>query len=163
MDARGLTDPRRTAHHCRVDAGVTRRTLAELLADAEARIERYAPDEAYAALQDGAFLVDIRADGNREQDGVVPGALHIPRTVLEWRVAPDSDFRNPVFDDLDRRVILICDHGYSSVLAAAVLGELGYTRAGDVIGGFLEWRSSGLPVAAAGIRSDPPGMGSPDP
>ncbi len=148
---------------------MTRRTLAELLADAEARIERYPPADAYAAMQSGALLIDIRSDGNREEDGVVPTALHIPRTVLEWRTAPDSDFRNPVFDDLDREVILLCDHGYSSVLAAAVLDELGYTRAGDVIGGFVGWREAGLPVAvataaaAAGSRAELPGMGPPDP
>ncbi len=141
---------------------MTRRTLAELLAEAEARIDRYPPADAYGEMQGGALLVDIRADGNRERDGVVPGAIHAPRTVLEWRVAPDSDFRNPVFDDLDRPVILMCDHGYSSVLAAAALADLGYTRVGDVIGGFVDWRDAGLPVTAAGPRSDPPGMGLPD-
>jgi rhodanese-related sulfurtransferase len=88
---------------------------------------------------------------------VVPGALHVPRTVLEWRADPASPWRNPELGDLESRPIVICDHGYSSSLAAASLVELGFARAGDVAGGFEAWRASGLPVGAC----PPPAPGLP--
>ena len=148
-------------------ASVNRRTLDDLLADSEARIERLSPVEAHTATQTGALLIDIRSDRDREQSGIVPGSLHIPRTVLEWRTAPDSSFRNPHVGALDRQVILLCDHGCSTILAAAVLTELGFTRAGDVIGGFAAWRDAGLPVSRTWIRrrgpDEPAGMSPPDP
>jgi rhodanese-related sulfurtransferase len=150
-----------------VVASVNRRTLDDLLADAEARIERFSPAEAHAATQTGALLIDIRSDSAREQSGIVPGSLHIPRTVLEWRTAPDGSFRNPHVGALDRQVILLCDHGCSTILAAAVLTELGFTRAGDVIGGFAAWRDASLPVSRARSRrrspDELPGMSPPDP
>lgn len=111
------------------------------------------------------MLVDIRSNDAREDDGIVPGSLHIPRTVLEWRVAPGSPWRNPHVDGAGE-IILLCDHGYSSILAAATLVDLGFVGAGDVIGGFEAWREAGLPVEPAPERRDPsgrlPGMGGPD-
>ena len=143
-----------------------RRTLEDLLAEAEARIERLSPAAAAAALEEGAVLIDIRSDGDRERDGVVPGALHVPRTVLEWRLAPDSEWRSPHVGGLDGRIVLLCDHGCSSILAAATLVELGFGRAGDVVGGFAAWRAAGLPVVPAPGEPDTPsalpGMGPPD-
>src|SRR5262249_599950 len=96
---------------------VARRTLSELLAEAEARVERLEAAAALTAVGHGALLIDIRGDGDRERDGVVPGSLHVPRTVLEWRLDPDSPTRNPRACDLSRQVLLICDHGFSSLLA----------------------------------------------
>ena len=149
-----------------MNATSTRRTLAEILADAEARIARVSPAEAHGAMENGALLIDVRSEENRCRNGIVPGSLHIPRTVLEWRTAPESEFRNPHLGDLDRPVIVLCDHGCSSVLAAAVLTELGFTRASDVIGGFEAWRDSGLPVRSAPRRrrsgDEPAGMRPPD-
>ena len=138
------------------------RTLAELIQQASEKIERLTPGEALEAMDEGALLVDIRSETARARHGIVPGSLHIPRTVLEWRVAPDSDWRNPHLTG-GRRLILICDHGCSSTLAAATLVDLGYRRAGDVVGGFAAWSRAGLPVAdppppPAGL----PGMGGPD-
>jgi rhodanese-related sulfurtransferase len=140
-------------------------TLAELVERASETIDRLSPAEAQAAVAGGGLLVDIRSDSARERDGIVPGSLHIPRTVLEWRVAPDSDWRNPSIGAPDQRLILICDHGCSSVLAAATLAELGFGRAADVIGGFEAWRDAGLPVAAAPAPVPPdelPGTRGPD-
>jgi rhodanese-related sulfurtransferase len=144
-------------------AATGRRTLEQLLDEARSRIDRLDPHEAQSAMGDGALLVDIRSDANREQEGVVPGALHIPRTVLEWRLDPDSEWRSPYAGGLDRRVVLLCDHGHSSILAAATLVELGF-RAGDVVGGFEAWREAGLPVAPARPRPADvrPGMAPPD-
>jgi rhodanese-related sulfurtransferase len=127
-------------------------TLEALLAAARARIERRSPVEALAAVQAGALFVDTRSSEDRERDGIVPGSLHIPRTVLEWRTAPDSAWRNPHIDDIQRPIIVICDHGYSSIFAAATLVDLGFVAAGDVIGGFEAWRDAGLPVGVAPVR-----------
>jgi len=142
------------------------RTLEELLVEARARIDRLEPVEAFAAMEDGALVVDIRSDRDRERDGIVPGSLHVPRTVLEWRVAPGSPWRSPHVGGLDQRIVLLCDHGYSSSLAAATLVELGFKRAGDVVGGFDAWRAAGLPTASAAPRALEPGelagMGPPD-
>lgn len=142
-----------------------RRTLDELVAEATARIERLEPAEARAELERGAVLVDLRSETARARDGVVPGALHVPRTVLEWRLDPDGVWRNPHVGGLETRVVLFCDHGCSSVLAAATLRELGYERVSDVVGGFEAWRDAGLPTRPAPPPRDPdelPGMGPPD-
>lgn len=145
-------------------ADVRARTLDELYAAACAAIARLEPVEAHAAASDGALIVDLRSHDARALAGVVPGALHIPRTVLEWRVAPDSEFRNPFVGGLESRLVLLCDHGCSSALAAATLVELGFRHAGDVIGGFVAWQAAGLPVGAAPPRRNGlPGMGPPDP
>jgi rhodanese-related sulfurtransferase len=133
-----------------------RRTLDELLDAARASITRLQPEEAAVAVAHGATLIDIRSDVDRERDGIVPGSLHIPRTVLEWRLATDSAWRSPYAPDLDEQVIVICDHGCSSVLAAATLIELGFARAGNVIGGYAAWRDAGLVTAPApGYRRAP--------
>jgi rhodanese-related sulfurtransferase len=137
-------------------------TLDELFAEARARIERLEPAEAHAAAATGGLIVDIRSEPARERDGVVPGSLHVPRTVLEWRFEPGGRWRNPHVGDLEQRVIVLCEQGYSSVFAAGMLARLGYTRAGDVVGGFEGWREAGLPIVAA---PEPPvgrpGMGDP--
>ncbi len=131
----------------RMAAPGNRQTLAELLARAEARIDRLQPDDASAAAAEGALIIDIRSAFDRERDGIVPGSLHIPRTVLEWRLDPTSAWRNPSVGSLDDPIVLLCDHGCSSVLAAATLADLGFTRVGDVIGGFAAWREARLPIA----------------
>lgn len=149
-----------------MDEASTPQTLERLLAAAAQRIERRSPKDAYDAMQAGALLIDIRSSEDRERDGIVPGSLHIPRTVLEWRVAPDSHWRNPYVGGLDREIILICDHGDSTVFATATLVDLGFTWASDVIGGFLAWRAAGLPVSSAPSErrgaDELAGMGSPD-
>ena len=150
-----------------VAVGAERQTLDQLVAAAHARIERFEPVEAFVATKRGALLIDIRSDVDRERDGIVPGSLHIPRTVLEWRLDPDSSWRNPHVGRLDRQILLLCDHGCSSALAAATLVDLGFEHAGDVIGGFAAWREAGLPTAPAPPfrrqGGEPAGMGRPDP
>ena len=135
--------------------------LSSLLDEARARISRLEPREAFAAAAAGALIVDIRGDAARHRDGVVPGALHVPRTVLEWRFAPDSKWRNREVGGLGRRLIVICEHGYSSSLAAATLVDLGFSRAAEVIGGFDAWCAAGLPVERVRPRTEGwlPGMG----
>jgi rhodanese-related sulfurtransferase len=133
---------------------------------ARARINRLEPTEALAALEQGAQLIDIRSDLDRNRDGIVPGSLHIPRTVLEWRLAPDSQWRSPHVGGLDQQILLLCNHGCSSILAAATLTELGFAKVGDVIGGYAAWREAGLPTAPAPAvqreAEELPGMRPPD-
>jgi rhodanese-related sulfurtransferase len=143
-----------------------RYSLERLLAEAAAQLARFSPASAFLACAAGALLIDIRSSDARELHGVIPGSMHIPRTVLEWRVALDSPWRNPHLGGLDQRLILICDHGYSSVLAASNLLKLGFHRAGDVIGGFESWKARGLPIVPYRARHAAPGglpgMGPPD-
>lgn len=140
-----------------------RRTVHELVAQAAARIDRLEPAQAEAAMREGAVLVDIRSDSDRERDGIVPGSLHVPRTVLEWRLDPGSDWRSLHAPELRDRVVVLCDHGFSSVLAAASLLDIGFARAADVVGGFDAWREAGLPVAHVKGREpgELPGMSPP--
>ena len=121
-----------------------------MLAEARARLSRLTPREAHAAARRGAAVVDIRSDSQRERDGVIPGATHVPRNVLEWRLDPACEARDPDLASYDREVALICDEGYQSSLAAAVLKDLGLEHATDVVGGFQAWRAAGLPVAPLG-------------
>ena len=142
------------------------RSLEALVGRAARQIARLSPTEALRHCASGAVVIDIRSQEARRRLGVIPGSLHIPRTVLEWRVARESPWRNPHLGDLDQALILVCDHGYSSILAAANLVQLGFDGAADMIGGFEAWAADGLPVApwspgdaeADGL----PGMGPPD-
>ena len=144
--------------------GGVARGVEELLAAARRRIERLEPEAAWAAARTGnALIVDIRPEDERRATGVVPGSLHIPRTVLEWRVDPSSHWHNPHVRDRELRLLVLCSHGFSSSLAAATLVDLGFERAGDVVGGFEAWSRVGLPVVPALRRRDGvlPGMGDP--
>ncbi|MFI2641243.1 rhodanese-like domain-containing protein [Streptomyces sp. NPDC018610] len=109
--------------------------------------ERVEPGEAYTAARTGeALLVDIRYAALRERDGLVPGALVVERNELEWRLDPWGSHRLPEATGHDLRVVVICNEGYASSLAAASLHRLGLNRATDLVGGFQAWRAAGLPV-----------------
>ena len=119
-------------------------SVEKLLADARRGLRRLEPREARDAAESGAVLVDIRPHEQRERDGLIAGALVIDRNVLEWRLDPKSDFKEPSVGD-HQHVVIICNEGYSSSLAAATLRLLG-REATDVIGGFQNWLACGLPV-----------------
>ena len=121
-------------------------TVEELLAEARAKLARLTPAEAHAAVSDGAIMVDIRPADQRGRDGNIPGARVIPRNVLEWRLDPRCEHRDPDLARTDRTVIVICDEGYQSSLAAATLRRFG-VDATDVIGGVQAWRADGLPLS----------------
>jgi rhodanese-related sulfurtransferase len=129
---------------------MSRTTVDDLLRAARERLDRLEPTEAHElACRGDAVLVDIRAGDLRVADGAIPGAVHAPRTVLEWRADPASGHSDPRMDDLGARLVLVCNEGYASSLAAATLQDLGFARATDVIGGFAAWRAAGLPVEPA--------------
>ena len=123
-----------------------RQTIDHLLAAARARLERLQPAAAYDAVAGGALLIDTRCVELRQETGVIPGAVHVPLSVLYWRLDPSSGYADPQVSDLSRKVILICAHGYSSSIAAATLRDLGFACATDVVGGFEAWQAAGLPV-----------------
>ena len=113
-------------------------TVDELLARARAGLVRVPAASLESEALAGALVVDIRPEEQRRCDGEMPGAMVIDRNVLEWRLAPSSLHR--LLDvDPDRTVIIVCNDGYSSSLAAATLQELGLTRATDLIGGYQAW------------------------
>jgi rhodanese-related sulfurtransferase len=122
------------------------RPISEALEQARTRLDRLEPDQAWAAMRDGALLVDIRPQAQRAAEGQVPGAVVIERNVLEWRLDPASDARLPEAGSYDLRVIVMCSAGYTSSLAAASLQDLGLSAATDLAGGFQAWARSGLPV-----------------
>jgi rhodanese-related sulfurtransferase len=122
------------------------RTIDQLLAEARSRLERLDPAAAHEAVRDGALLIDIRSESQRAADGVVPGAIFVARNVLEWRCDPSSEHRDPRIDGRERQLIVMCNEGYQSSLAAATLHDLGLTRTTDLAGGFQAWRAAGLPV-----------------
>ena len=121
-----------------------RATIAGLLEAARSRLVRLEPSVAQQAIAAGALLVDTRDGAVRGATGVIPGSVHVPLSVLFWRLDPTSESADPRLADPNRRVVLICAHGYSSSLAAATLLDLGYERATDVIGGFEAWAAAGL-------------------
>ena len=122
-------------------------SVDDLLATARARLERVEPEDAAAAVRDDrALLVDIRSESQRAAEGVVPEAAFVARNVLEWRLDPESPWRDPELARTDRRVIVMCDQGYQSSLVAATLQDLGHADATDLAGGFQAWRGAGLPV-----------------
>jgi rhodanese-related sulfurtransferase len=123
-----------------------RKTIDELLDEARAQLHRLDPTEASEAASKGALLIDIRSDHQRAADGVVPGTIYFPRNVLEWRCDPTSAGHDPRVDGLDRQLIVMCNEGYASSLAAVTLRELGFDNATDLDGGFQAWRAAGLPV-----------------
>ena len=121
-------------------------TLDELLDRARRGLVRVEPDQAAVELAGGALLVDIRPGDQRSDGGEIPGALVIDRNVLEWRLAPTSQWRIAAITGPETRVIVLCNQGYSSSLAAATLKELGIVNATDVVGGFEAWQAAGLPT-----------------
>ena len=123
--------------------------IDELLEREREQLERLSPEEAAAAVaESGAVLVDIRYAALRDRDGTVPGALVVERNELEWRLDPQCDYRLPEATGHDLQVIVVCNEGYASSLAARSLQALGLSRATDLIGGFQAWAAAGLPVTA---------------
>jgi rhodanese-related sulfurtransferase len=123
--------------------------IDRLLADVRAHLDRVQPGALASEMAAGALVVDIRPAADRASEGELPGAVVIERIHLEWRLDPSSEHRVPEADP-GRRVIVVCNEGYASSLAADVLRGLGVPRATDVVGGYRAWRA----------ETDPDGGGS---
>ncbi|MBB5852216.1 rhodanese-like domain-containing protein [Amycolatopsis umgeniensis] len=128
--------------------------IDELLAAARSGLNRAEPGQALRLQREGALIVDIRPFANRFEEGEIPGSVIVERIHLEWRLAPDSEWRLPEVKP-DSTVIVVCNEGYSSSLAAADLRRLGLPGATDLEGGFRAWRSAGLPVREGGTPAVP--------
>ena len=114
-----------------------------LLAAARARLDRVPPESLAVERERGALIVDIRPREQRVRDGELPGAVVVERNALEWRLDPLSDHRIPEVSSHDTRIVLVCNEGYGSSLAAATLHDIGLHRATDMIGGFQAWIALG--------------------
>lgn len=123
-----------------------RLTVNQLLDACRTRIDRLDPAATRAAAEAGALVIDTRCAEQRQQTGIIPGSVHVPLSVLYWRLDPASGYEDPRLADLDRQVILVCADGYSSSVAAATLRDLGFVRACDLNGGFSAWQAADLPV-----------------
>ena len=119
---------------------------ADLVAEAKSRVENLDPDAVEREVASGdAVLVDIR-EAEEFGEGRIPGAVHVPRGMLEFRADPSSPYHQQPLDP-SARVILHCASGGRSALAAATLGEMGYERVAHLDGGIKAWKEAGKPVA----------------
>ncbi len=121
------------------------RTIESLLADARSRLVRLSAHELHARSHE-AVILDTRTPTDRARYGCIPGSIHTPRTVLEWRVAMDAPLRIDAVTNTEQLLVVVCNEGLSSSLAAVSLQTLGFRRATDLIGGVTAWSDAGLPL-----------------
>ncbi len=122
-----------------------KKNAADLVAEAKSRIENLDPDAVEKELQAGdAVLVDIRDAPELEENGRIPGAVHISRGMLEFRADPSSPYHQAPLDP-SKRVILHCASGGRSALAARTLQEMGYENVAHLDGGMNAWKEAGKP------------------
>ena len=121
----------------------------QMLERARSRFRRVGPQEAARLWASGALLVDIRPQAQRTEFGEIPGAIVVERNVLEWRLDPGSPNRHDAVTGPDQDIVVVCQAGYASSLAAASLLELGLSRATDLEGGYEAWAEAGLPTRPA--------------
>jgi len=119
---------------------MTDSAIARYLAEARNDLDRVDPIDLEGEMEAGALVIDIRPEANRRDEGDLPGALVIERIHLEWRLDPSSPDRIPEVGD-DDRVIVVCNEGYASSLAAATLRQLGIVGATDLVGGYRAWQA----------------------
>ena len=114
-------------------------SIDEILAAARARLDRVEPEALENERTGGAVIVDIRPVEQRSRDGDLPDAIVIDRNVLEWRLDPACEHHIAGVADYDTRIVIVCNEGYQSSRAAALLRDVGLHRATDLVGGFQAW------------------------
>ena len=123
-----------------------RKGFRQLLAEAEHKAPAISVQEAQKRLGDAnTVFVDIRDVRELEREGMIPGAFHAPRGMLEFWVDPESPYYKPVFTE-EKTYILYCQSDWRGVLAAATLQEMGLPGVFHLAGGYSEWRKSGAPT-----------------
>jgi rhodanese-related sulfurtransferase len=128
--------------------------IDKALAAARSTLDRAEPAAARRLQAEGALIVDIRPHANRLEEGEIPGSVPVERIHLEWRLDPSSEWKLPGVRP-ETAVVIVCNEGYSSSLAAADLQRLGLSRATDLVGGFRAWRAAGFPVSPGGTPAVP--------
>jgi rhodanese-related sulfurtransferase len=122
------------------------------LAEAREHLTRVTPAELNALKSGDTLIIDTRPLHNRQAEGEIPDSIPVERIVLEWRLDPDGDHRLPGFTK-DTTVVVLCNEGYSSSLAARDLQRIGLPKATDLIGGFRAWADAGFPVREGGTQA----------
>jgi rhodanese-related sulfurtransferase len=130
--------------------------IEELLQQERGLLRRVTPQEARDAVARGGVIIDTRSHEQRVAGGTVPGSVRIHRNLLEWRVDPTCSYRDPEVSSATGPIVVMCQEGYSSSLAAATLQRLGVTNATDMIGGFEAWVEAGLPTEPVTGPDDTP-------
>jgi len=136
------------------DEDATASPIDRLLDKERRLLRRLDPHQAEEAVRAGGVIVDTRSHEQRVAGGIVPGSIRVHRNVLEWRVDPSSGWYDERLAVYTGPVIVMCQQGYSSSLAAATLQRLGFDRATDMVGGFEAWAAAGLPVEPLGAKPD---------
>lgn len=141
---------------------MTRPAVVEtLLETARQGLDRVQPGDLASEIAAGALVVDTRPFEQRQRDGELPHALVIDRNVLEWRLDPTSPNHLTEVTDPGRRIIIVCNEGFSSSLAAATLRQIGLHHATDLVGGFQAWKvlpqldPGATPTLEAPLRKPP--------
>lgn len=129
-------------------------SVEAFLEEARAEINRVTPEQADGLRREGGVIVDIRPHHNRAAEGEIEGSVVVERIVLEWRLDPTGDWRLPGFT-ADTPVVVVCNEGYSSSLAARDLKRIGVTNPTDLIGGYRAWKKAGLPTREGGTPPVP--------
>lgn len=128
---------------------MSRKTVLQMWADANERIEVVPPADLAEELESGdVLLLDVRLPVEVERRGTIDGSLPVPRQVVEWWADPESPYFRPggVFGDFDQRIVTFCDGGGNGAFTAVTLQELGYTNVATLEGGFYGWVGAGLPI-----------------
>ena len=120
-------------------------TATQLVAAAKSRVENLTPDQTAQEAAGDAVLIDLREPAELRNDGMIEGAVHAPRGMLEFWADPDGPYHRPEFDP-QRRTVLYCASGGRSALAAQTLAELGYTDVAHLDGGIKAWKQAGHPT-----------------
>lgn len=121
-------------------------SVNDLLHEARATLVRMNAQQAYAAQQGGALILDTRTEQDRDREGVIPGSIHTPLSVIQWVADPAPGYQHPAIHGFEQTLIVVCNEGYSSSLAAASLKRLGFVNATDLNGGYRGWKACGLPT-----------------
>jgi len=137
-----------------------RKTVQSMVDEAMAVITTYSVDDARDLHgRDDVVFVDLRDPRELEREGVIPGAFHAPRGMLEFWVDPESPYHKPVFSEPGKRYVLFCAGGWRSALSTQTLQQMGLEEVGHIEGGFGAWKAAGAPVADKAVaRSKPAGV-----
>ena len=128
-----------------------KKTVKSMVDEAMAAITTYSIDDARDLhARDDVQFVDLRDVRELEREGLIPGAFHAPRGMLEFWVDPESPYHKPVFSQPGMRYVLFCAAGWRSALATQTMQQMGVAEVGHIEGGFTAWKEAGAPVAHKG-------------